>query len=382
MWFRAFVEQSEELIIKGWLTKVDLFRPSEHDLEELYTSGKQFFHLLVDKHIPLKEHPYYSIIPHICRYHAEKGTPVEDILHSSHLWRESLSELIWTYVEENKISITALWEALPLLHKRIDEVQRMVSRHYSEFAQIVIQQKQKEIDQLHDDRLSMLGKMAASMAHEIRNPLSAIEGFIKLIKDEALSQPVQTHTKINEYIGVIEKEFEGLFRQITSFLSFSKNDGTEELYEELSMWDVIHPILELTNPRAINENVEIIKHIETDFNIFVQKMAIQQVLSNLINNSIEALSTCKHEKKIIVRSWEDLNQYYISVIDNGPGIPIHLQSTIFEPFVTNKKNGTGLGLAICKQLMVKNNGDLTFTSREGETVFTISIAKTNNLLAI
>ncbi|WP_134703175.1 PAS domain-containing sensor histidine kinase [Ammoniphilus sp. YIM 78166] len=381
MWFQAFSNQHEETIIQAWLSKIEDNFPGVYNLQDLYQNGKKNIRLLVDIHIPLKEHPLFEIVPIMCKYHAQRGTPVEHVLHSSHMWREALLETIWSYHNDKMISQDEAWRITPIMHKRIDEVQRIISRLYWDYAQQVIHQKQKKIEELHNDRLSLLGKMAASMAHEIKNPLFAIEGFLKLIKNDLTCLSCSSHSKMRTYIDVIEREFEGLYGQITSFLSFSKNSGTEEPYIECSMRDLMEQVLRLIQPRAVNENVEVVRINESDSKIIVQKVAIQQVLSNVINNSMDALSTVDHQKKIIVRSWEDLDKFYISVSDNGPGIPEELKESIFEPFVTSKKNGTGLGLAICKQIMEKNIGDLDFTSCNGETVFTLSFVKNCGLSA-
>lgn len=381
VWFQAFSDQHEETIIQAWLAKVEDEFPGRYNPQDLYQNAKKYIRLLVDIHIPLKEHPLFVIVPIICKYHAERGTPVEHMLHSSHMWREALLETIWSYHNDNMISQDEVWKITPVMHKRIDEVQRIISRLYWDYAQQVIQKKQEKIEELHNDRLSLLGKMAASMAHEIKNPLFAIEGFLKLIKNDLTCLSCSSHSKMRTYIDVIEREFEGLYGQITSFLSFSKNSGTEEPYMDCSMRDLIEQVLSLIQPRAVNENVEIIRMIESDSKITVQRVAIQQVLSNVLNNSIDALNTVDNQKRILIRSWEDSDNFYISVSDNGPGIPEELRESIFEPFVTSKKNGTGLGLAICKQIMEKNKGDLSFTSCKGETVFTLSFVKNCGLSA-
>jgi signal transduction histidine kinase len=219
--------------------------------------------------------------------------------------------------------------------------------------------------------------MAASMAHEIRNPLTAIEGFIQLIRTEMNSPNSLNLSKVNGFIDIIQNEFSGLYGQITSFLSFSKNDGLVEPYVLCTGKRLIESVLELVNPRLINENIQVKLGLPCGKPLAVQKTAIQQVLSNLLNNSIDALSTVSYPKMIAIRTYDDDANYYIEVIDNGPGIPAEIQDTVFTPFVTGKVNGTGLGLAICKQIMKKNKGDIRFISKQGETKFTLSLAKTN-----
>src|SRR5690606_6105916 len=114
--------------------------------------------------------------------HSERGTPVEHLLHCFHIWRDVLIEAIWNFQIENGLTQQQIRDRQFGVHQRIDNIQRATANIYWNHAISVINQKQQEIEKLHDDRLSMLGKMAASMAHEIRNPLFAIEGFLKLIR--------------------------------------------------------------------------------------------------------------------------------------------------------------------------------------------------------
>jgi two-component system, sporulation sensor kinase D len=237
-----------------------------------------------------------------------------------------------------------------------------------------LEQKDQTINQMHTDRLTMLGQMAASMAHEIRNPLTAIEGFIQLIRYETNSNSFNQQ-KVNGFLDVIQSEFKGLYGQITGFLSFSKNDGIEEPYTTCTSKEIIDAVLGLVNPRLINENIEIKLALQCINPMVIQKIAIQQVLSNLINNSIDVLSSVQYLKVIEIQTYEDDTNCYIVLIDNGVGIPLEIQDTIFTPFVSSKSNGTGLGLPICKQIMEKNKGGINFTSKNGETKFTLSFER-------
>jgi two-component system, sporulation sensor kinase D len=362
MRFGTLILNKRDRIIHRWLVRMDQQLPGINS-RTMYHDVGQYIAILADYEIPLDVHPYYSIIPTMCRQQAERGTPIEDILHSCHLWREIILEEIW----QHGITIEEASIALPIIHKRIDEVQRTICKLYWGYAQQVISDKQSTIDTLHQDRLNLLGKMAASMAHEIKNPLFAIQGFLKLIKNAS------EQSDINRYIDIIEQEFDGLYGHISSFLRFSRNTGQEEPYEDCCSTDIIEGVLNLVQPRAVDENVELICRLEANTPLSIQRNAIQQVLSNLINNSIEALQSVEYPKRVIVRSWDKNDMHCISVSDNGGGIPKNAEKSLFEPFYTTKKSGTGLGLPICMQIMIKHNGELTFDSQNGETVFTLTL---------
>ncbi len=370
--FTTLMQVHRQTIIDKWLEGVEETRPGQYDLDVLRQNGQLYMKLLIDIHIPVEDHPLFSIIPRMCQYHAERKTPITDLLHSSHLWRRSIIETIHTLIDEHWIGNHETIPFMFALHTRIDHVQKLISHFYWEHAEAQLQQKDATITKLHDDRLNMLGKMAASMAHELRNPLFAIEGFLKLIRTEL---SLDTLGRVSPYLDIIDQEFTGLYRQITAFLSFSRNEKMEEPMMECQCDDLIDSVLSIIHPRSINENVEIIVTYHANPRLLMQKVGLQQVLSNLMNNSMDALCDVKGSKTIQLICHEDEHHVFISVKDNGPGIPDTLKPNVFTPFVTSKQNGTGLGLAICKQIMEKNNGDITFKSSPGETIFTLSLAK-------
>lgn len=372
VWFQTFIDQYQESIIKRIVDNAKKSSEFNPDID-FYKNGKHYFQLLVDIEIPIKDHPEFRRIPDICKNHAENGLSMDFVLHNIHLFKDSLFAELHSYSVENQIHPDDMFNKIQTLHSRIDQFTSLVIGLFWKHTMEI--ENKRKMDELHNDRLNMLGKMAASMAHEIRNPLFAIQGFLQLIKEDSPCLTCGTYENIQRYIDIIEHEFEGLYRQITSFLSFSKNFDTEESYVECSVKEIIDPVIDLIQPRTVYENVEITLEVDTTSPMLAQKIAIQQVLSNLLNNSIDALNHVDYPKKITIRCWEDAEHHYISVTDNGPGIPQALQKSIFEPFVTGKATGTGLGLAICKQIIEKHQGDLNFTSDQEKTVFTFSVVK-------
>jgi PAS domain S-box-containing protein len=228
------------------------------------------------------------------------------------------------------------------------------------------------IDKLHEDRLNLIGKMASSMAHEIRNPLTSIAGFLKLIRQNILNRG---QTQLLKYIDVIDDEFEAINMQITGFLSFSRNKAFEEKKIDISVTSLINSTLFLLIPRLNSENIELKTNILENCIINAQKISIQQVLSNIISNAIDALITVNYQRELNINCEEDDEYIYIKIINNGPKIPEEIRESMFLPFMTNKENGTGLGLAICKEIMEKNNGRIDFYSNDQETSFRLSFSK-------
>ncbi|WP_052476309.1 histidine kinase dimerization/phospho-acceptor domain-containing protein [Cohnella kolymensis] len=151
----------------------------------------------------------------------------------------------------------------------MDLFEKHARENYWNMTRNVILEKEKQINELHSERLTLIGKMAASMAHEIRNPLTSIQGFLKLIKQNISSEMNQ---KIANYLKIIEDEFETINMQITGFLSFSRNVKHDESYENISLIQIINSVLSMLNPRLIQEDVMFVKKkFKKDKIIRVQK---------------------------------------------------------------------------------------------------------------
>jgi two-component system, sporulation sensor kinase D len=363
---KSSMQQHKQSIIEHWLDEIEREFPEKHDRETLRTNGNVYFEILLDMEIPLEEHPFYELIPNMCRYHADRGTPISHLLHSSHIWRRSTIDRLSSQPDVllDRSSITQL-------HERIDEVQRHICEIYWGFAKEQLEQRDQQIQELHHDRLNLIGKMAASLAHELRNPLTSIGGFMKLIRSK-LSQ--ESEEKTAKYFDVIEKEFASFQLQITGFLSFSQKREQGEPFIAMTGRELINSVLSLIEPRFINENIELQVNIRGNSRVYGQKMALQQVMINLLNNSADALMDSTRETKSIRIQLKESGAYtQLCIANNGPRIPDRIQQSLFTPFVTSKADGTGLGLTICRKIMEQNQGSITFHSTDDETSFTLQL---------
>ncbi|WP_284640580.1 ATP-binding protein [Paenibacillus silviterrae] len=370
VYIRDALEQGKRNIVGRWLDAVDAEFPGVYDRKQLEKNGGLYFELLADAHIPLKEHPDVSFLRSLCEYHSGIGTPLVHMLHSSHIWRKCAMDEI---LRHDAVSIERSGRILMELNNRIDEIQRHICDIYWDFAQQGLADRDQQIQELHHDRLNLVGKMAASLAHELRNPLTSIGGFLKLIRAKL---PSETDKQVNKYLDVIEHEFASFQMLITGFLSFSQKRASEEPFITVSAAELLRPVLTLIEPRLINENIEL-KVLEQDRILLnVQKMALQQVISNILNNSIDALlESVKPTRGIVIRFWEDEITSYIGISNNGPRIPDHIRDRLFAPFVTGKETGTGLGLTICQKIMAQNNGEISYASTEEETTFVLALRR-------
>ncbi|KKI92028.1 histidine kinase [Bacillus sp. SA1-12] len=222
------------------------------------------------------------------------------------------------------------------------------------------------------EKLALLGQMAAGIAHEIRNPLTSIKGFIQLFKANYIQK---------EYFDLILSELERINSIVGEFLVLAK--PTAVIFEEQDVKELIKDVVTLMNSQSILNNIQIFVELDTDLPmISCEKNQLKQVLLNLFKNAIEAMP---HGGNIDVRVKEkEEGKISIQVIDQGIGIPKERIPTLGEPFYTTKEKGTGLGLMTCFKIVEDHSGELKITSEvnKGTMIEIILPTITQGLLKI
>jgi two-component system, sporulation sensor kinase D len=361
------VSSHKAILSKRWLGEVrEIYPDLPLDSNE---NINNYLDYVMDLEIPADDHPIFNSIPRWSKISLDRYNYIEYILITTNIWRKIILETVEMVAIENEI---AAYDLIKKYIFRMDLFEKHARENYWNLTRNVILEKDKKINELHSERLTLIGKMAASMTHEIRNPLTSIQGFLKLIKQNV---SLEMNQKIAHYMKIIDDEFESINMQITGFLSFSRNRENDETFDNISLIQIINLVLSMLNPRLIQEDVILVKKFKKDKMIRVQKRGIQQVISNLLNNGVDALLEVSHKKEIALSMKEDDDYVYLYISNNGPKISDEIKDTLFTPFVTNKSSGTGLGLTICKQIMQKNDGDILFDSNEIETTFILSFKK-------
>lgn len=220
------------------------------------------------------------------------------------------------------------------------------------------------ISQNHKDRLTLLGQMTSSFVHEFRNPLTSIMGFVQLLQSD--------YSDI-KYLDIISKELDKLNNRITQFLNFSKKGEDSSSYDFFSISKLIYEVIEFLYPSILEVNAKISCDIDEHISMSGLKDEIHQVLLNIILNALDVISDHPAPTIHICCKQLPTNQLTISISNNGPKIPDDVLPSIFEPFVTTKKQGTGLGLFVCKEIIEKHGGTLSCTSSDLLTTFTIHL---------
>jgi signal transduction histidine kinase len=217
-------------------------------------------------------------------------------------------------------------------------------------------------EQLRSEKLKMVGELAAGMAHEIRNPLTAIQGFIQLSK--------VTGYNIQPWYDVIMGEIARVGELTVEFLQFSKPHASNKKIEMIA--NCMTRVYSLCESEAASCGHTFEMEIsDKSIMLLMERDKIIQVLINLIRNAFQAMDQAGHVHFTLIREGEMAT---IEVRDNGIGIPTSEIDKIFDPFYTTKEDGTGLGLSLCQKIIEDHNGHVTVESVVGSgTVFTVKL---------
>ncbi len=211
-------------------------------------------------------------------------------------------------------------------------------------------------------RLAATGELAATLAHEIKNPLNAIGGAATYIGKNTKGSLAK------EFVSVITSEVSRIDKLTTTLLSFSKT--AEPNPEPTDLNKLAKESLYLLSKESPDLQVSIIEDLAEDLPLVnCDYNQIKQVIINLLINALDAVS---EQGEIRLKTWHKKNKTYLSVEDNGSGILPEIIYNIFNPFFTTKTRGTGLGLAISKKIAREHGGDLTVESSPGKgSTFTL-----------
>lgn len=280
-------------------------------------------------------------------------SPVDEVLVGKN-WNEFSYESLQDFRRDNVV-----WEHVLLGDKSLELIFFPYFESLEEQRTMIIIRDRTDIAGLEEDlyearRLASIGSLAAGVAHEIRNPLSSLRGFAQLFaekfKDE---QPYGT------YATTMLTEADRLNRVVTDLLYLSKPHELNP--ESLNLHKLCESIQTLMGFDLEHKGTVLQTELKTE-RVYADPDGIRQVLLNLLVNSLDAVSDQNGIISVIAETSE--HGIWISVCDNGPGMPEDVRKHALEPFFTDKPKGTGLGLAIVNTIMRGHNGRVTISAPE------------------
>ncbi|MEK3854728.1 sensor histidine kinase [Cytobacillus sp. FSL H8-0458] len=211
-------------------------------------------------------------------------------------------------------------------------------------------------------------QLAAALAHEIRNPLTTVKGFMELLK------PYLIEIGKEQYAQIAIDEINRANDMIYEFLNASKSGLNKKT--EIDLNKLIQEMKILFENQANIKNIKLsVSLCPGNHIIYGDSNKIKQVLINIIKNALEACEEAHTgEGKVCLSAKSNSNQTQIIIEDNGPGMTEETLNKLFLPFYTTKEKGTGIGLSICRKIIEEHNGRITAHSRLSQgSVFTIEL---------
>jgi PAS domain S-box-containing protein len=233
--------------------------------------------------------------------------------------------------------------------------------------------KTKELEHLLtiQDKMASLGRVAAGIAHEIRNPLSGINIYLNTLKK--LHHQDGSEVKVEQILKQIQAASNKIESVIRRVMDFAKPGEPK-----FTLIDINDPVTDAINLSAVTMRkggIKIKKMLTNDLpQSYADKNLIEDMVLNLLNNAAEAMKTMETGKTIVVETSVEDDHIIIQVSDSGPGVPLEMRHKILDPYFTTKHEGTGIGLSLCHRIINDHGGSLTVTDSEyGGAEFRIEI---------
>jgi two-component system NtrC family sensor kinase len=228
---------------------------------------------------------------------------------------------------------------------------------------------------IRSEKLSSLGKLAASIAHEVNNPLSGVLVYTQLLNKKISADEFNKEAALN-YLGKMESELTRSTKLVRNLLDFARQ--SPPTLKETDINDVIKQSLELVVAQVKQNDIKVIREFSPTLpSLMADPDQLKQVCINLILNSIQAMP---NGGTLSLSTGVGKGQIKVEVRDTGYGIPAENMNKVFTPFFTTKKEvkGVGLGLAVSYGIVQRHRGTISVKSKEGEgTTFSLYLPLRN-----
>ncbi|UOK56447.1 ATP-binding protein [Bacillus sp. OVS6] len=263
-------------------------------------------------------------------------------------------------------SVDQIYQAVKTLEDDLLYANHNLLEKQEQLEKLLQQMKEMAIKQ---DSLATVGQIAASIAHEISNPLTSVKGFLQLLK------PHLIEIGKGHYADVALEELNRANDIIYEFLNTSKEKNKDR--QPILLRKLINDIILIFKSEAILSNCELTYTVnDPELMITVDVKQMKQVLLNIVKNAMEAIqiSHKKDNGMIAITTRIEDGHVVIQITDNGIGMGKETVDSLFKPFFTTKEQGTGIGLAVCFEIVKSNNGRIEVASAEGQgSAFSISL---------
>lgn len=250
---------------------------------------------------------------------------------------------------------------------------QLLKRKLIDLKNAYVRQKELQNELMLRSKLSSLGTMGAGVAHEINNPLTIINSY-----NSMLGRFLADNKADPKNLAKVQEKIEDAVHRISDVINqlqllSIKNTTEETKADRLTIKQIFDNARPLILDSATREQIEVKEELKDDqAAIYADSVVIQQIILSIVHNAIDAMNG-RPDKVLQLRSRAENNFIYIEIEDSGSGIPEENQARIYDPFFTTKtpKKGMGLGLTLVKTYIQESQGHISFTSRPGQTIFTL-----------
>lgn len=297
------------------------------------------------------------------------GKTLRDLLINNHFSDVDLNEIVNNLVHEGQATgtLTLTTRSGKTLHYEYSTKKNVFSQLSLTTFRDVTEKLEMEANLHKSDTLSVIGQLAAGVAHEIRNPMTALKGFIQLLEDSS-------EGKHPMYFNVISTELNRIDAIINEFLILAKPQAIK--FVEHSLTQIMAETVNLLSAQAVLYNIQFLLHYDDDLpTLICEPNQLKKVFINMIKNGIEVMPTGGHITINMNKTTD--NRIHISIKDEGDGIPEEKLKKLGQPFYTTKERGTGLGLMVSYRIIEEHEGTITVESEVGKgTVFHVYLPVT------
>lgn len=229
--------------------------------------------------------------------------------------------------------------------------------------------REARAEALKNEALSTIGRMASTITHDFRQPITSIYGYIQLITLPSADRETQ-----QEFAERIIQQIDRMQGMINELLDYSRGEYVLRP-QDIVLSEFLERVRENYAVVARDQNIEVEVELNWDGHVRLDRDRFERVLDNLVRNAVQAMESNGEVRLTATREGDRLE---LKVIDTGPGIPAEIRENLFDAFVTHgKAGGTGLGLAVARRVVEEHGGNITVESEMGVgTTFILSIPLT------
>ncbi|PWT93607.1 MAG: hypothetical protein C5B54_01595 [Acidobacteria bacterium] len=263
----------------------------------------------------------------------------------------------------------------PILTQEMGMLQTLAAQTAMSVASALLMEDKLKLERevARKERMSSIGQMAATLAHEIKNPLSSIKSITQSLQEQ-VSDP-----SLRQDLEIIVHEVDRLNYSVNQLLRFARQSSQD--MTDVSLVVIMEHVIKTLQNESRSQNIQIHHEYRGNIpNVFASTFGLQDIFMNLLLNAIQAMPS---GGEIDIEYSVNSNVVRVIISDNGPGIRPDLISRIFDPFFTTKQKGTGLGLAVVKQKLSEFGADIEVTNRKPRgACFTISFPASKGAISV